>query len=465
MKIHMIGVCGIAMGTLAQMFAYEGYTVSGSDSGIYPPMSDILMKSNISLFDGYNEGNISRADLVVIGNAVSRGNPEAEYVLNHKIPYLSMAGALREFFLKDKEVIAVAGTHGKTTTTALLAHILNIAGEDPSFFIGGVAKNFNSSWGIGKGRYFVIEADEYDSAFFEKTPKFIYYKPDHLIMTSLEFDHADIYINVEEIELWFKRLVNIIPSDGNIIRCSLYERLNSVCRDSLSRNYTYGNDSSDFYFAEPSYKKEFSNFTLISPDGEIALKTELFGGFNFQNIAAAVSMALNIGIDKKKIIEAVKTFKGVLRRQELIYTKKNITIYEDFAHHPTAVKGVVTAFRKRFTGSRLIAVFEPRSATSRRNIFQHEFPEAFSGADRVMIKSPFEKGNIKSDEKFNAKQAVDDMKRSGINADLFNTSDEIITQILKEIDFDSEIVILIMSNGGFDGIYNNLKDEIDGVII
>jgi UDP-N-acetylmuramate: L-alanyl-gamma-D-glutamyl-meso-diaminopimelate ligase len=464
MKIHMTGVCGIAMGTLAQMFARKGYTVSGSDTGIYPPMSDILMKSNITLFDGYKEDNIG-ADLVVIGNAVSRGNPEVEFILNQKIPYMSMAGALREFFLKDKEVIAVAGTHGKTTTTALLAHIFNVAGEAPSFFIGGIAKNFNSSWGLGTGKYFIIEADEYDSAFFEKTPKFIFYKPDHLIMTSLEFDHADIYNNVDEIELWFKRLVNIIPSGGNIVRCSLYDRLNTVCNGSLSRNFTYGSAASDFNYDPPVYKDEFSIMPFHSPDGEISLMTEIFGEFNFQNIAAAVSMALCIGIDKKKIIEAVKTFKGVLRRQELIYTKKNITIYEDFAHHPAAVKGVVTAFRKRFPGSKLFAVFEPRSATSRRNIFQHEFPGSFHGADRVMIKAPFEKGDIKNEKKFNAKLAVEEIKKSGINADLFETTDEIITQILKEIDFDMEIVILIMSNGGFDGIYNNLKDEIDGVII
>jgi UDP-N-acetylmuramate: L-alanyl-gamma-D-glutamyl-meso-diaminopimelate ligase len=453
------------MGTLARMFAYNGHSVSGSDSGIYPPMSDILINSNVTLFDGYKAENISGADLVVVGNAISRGNPEAEYVLDHKIPYMSMAGALREYFLKDKEVIAVAGTHGKTTTTALLAHILYIAGKTPSFFIGGVAKNFNASYSLGIGKYFVIEADEYDSAFFEKTPKFIFYRPDHLVMTSLEFDHADIYNNIEEIELWFRRLVNIIPARGNIIRCSLYDRLNNVVRGSLSKNYSYGSPDSDFNYEVLSYEGEYSNLKFHYPGGEIILQTELFGGFNFQNIAAAVSLAINIGIDENKIIEAVKSFKGVLRRQELIYTKKNIRIYEDFAHHPTAVKGVITSFRKRFPGSRLFAIFEPRSATSRRNVFQNEFPAAFSGANRVMIKSPFEKGNISSDEKFNAKQAVDDMKRSGINADLFETTDGIITQILKEIDFESEIVILIMSNGGFDGIYKNLKDEIDGVII
>ena len=234
-NIYMIGICGVAMGTLASMLHERGHAVSGSDQNIYPPMSDILQKSGMKLHGGFSASHVGSPDLVIVGNAISRGNPEVEHVLNRRIPYRSMAGALREFFLEGKEVVAVAGTHGKSTTTALLAHLLESAGLSPSFFVGGVARNYDANYRLGTGRHFIIEGDEYDSAFFEKVPKFIFYRPSHLVLTSLEFDHADIYRDLAEIELWFRRLVNIVPSEGSIVYSADYPNLKEIAAASRSR--------------------------------------------------------------------------------------------------------------------------------------------------------------------------------------------------------------------------------------
>jgi UDP-N-acetylmuramate: L-alanyl-gamma-D-glutamyl-meso-diaminopimelate ligase len=247
-EIYMIGICGIAMGTLASMLREKGFAVSGSDRNIYPPMSDILRRQGILLHDGFASDQVGNPDMVVIGNAVARGNPEAEYVLDRGIPYCSMAQALHAHFLHDKEVVAVCGTHGKTTTAALLSHILVTAGLSPSFFVGGVVRNYDSSHGLGKGGLFIIEGDEYDSAFFEKIPKFMVYRPRHLVLTSLEFDHADIYRDLSEIELWFKRLINIIPSNGNIVYSSDYANLRGIVSNSFSQCYSFGASGSDFRY-------------------------------------------------------------------------------------------------------------------------------------------------------------------------------------------------------------------------
>ena len=398
----MIGICGVAMGTLAGMLKQKGFSVSGSDENVYPPMSDMLKKWGINIHAGFNAKNTGNPDLVIIGNAISRGNPEAEHVLNMRMPYASMAQALYDFFLKEKEIISVSGTHGKTTTTALLSHILMTAGEDPSFLIGGVSKNYNTNFGLGRGRYFVIEGDEYDSAFFEKIPKFVLYRPHHLILTSLEFDHADIYKNLDEIALWFRRLVNIIPSNGNIVCSNEYPLLKEISSKSLSKRYTFGKSGSDFSYELLNCSEKSCSIKIKSDRfGDIILESRVFGDFNFQNITSAVSMALLLGIKAKDIERAVQSFEGVRRRQELIFDSGRIKIYEDFAHHPTAIKGVIEEIKKIYPGAVIWAIYEPRSATSRRKVLQDELTGAFDSADRIIIKNPYRLESIPEPERIN----------------------------------------------------------------
>ncbi|MCP4135436.1 MAG: hypothetical protein GY754_30985 [bacterium] len=471
-NIHLVGVCGIAMGTLAGMLKEQGHSLSGSDENVYPPMSDILRKSGIIINKGYSEENIKDATLVIIGNAISRGNPEVEYVLDNNIPYMSMAGALYAFFLRDKEVISISGTHGKSTTTALLAHILESAGESPSFLVGAVANNFNSNYKLGKGKYFVIEGDEYDSAFFEKVPKFIFYRPHHLVLTSLEFDHADIFSNLEEIELWFKRLITLIPSKGNIVYSAAYGNLEKLASRSFSRTFSFGNGE-----VKPHFGYRFLGFdnerALLAVDcrsGEspeenetLELSTTLFGEFNYANIAAAVSMARLLGIKKDLVVAGVASFKGIKRRQEVIYKRDNCIIYEDFAHHPTAIAFMLTTVKERFPGSRVWAIYEPRSATSRRNIFQDALPAAFDPAHRTIIKTPYRLDSIPEEDRLNIERVVETIRTRGGDPSLFAHVDEIVSRVKETIDPGVKNVIIIMSNGGFDGIYKTLPLALDEV--
>ena len=458
-NIYMIGICGIAMGTLAGMLKSRGYNVAGSDKGAYPPMSIMLENWGITIDQGFDPAIMGNPDLVIIGNAISRGNAQAEHVLNSRLPYLSMAAALHEFFLKDCEVISISGTHGKTTTTSLLSHILESAGLDPSFLIGGVSINYGTNFKLGNGKYFVIEGDEYDSAFFEKIPKFIIYKPRHLILTSLEFDHADIYNSLDEIKLWFSRLVNIIPSMGNIIYSNEYSDLKKIADKSLSECFSFGPDGSDFNYEFIKYSGIYSELRINSnKNGRIDLQTELFGDFNYANIAAAISMSLKLGIDKSIIQKAVQSFKGVKRRQELIYESNAIKIYEDFAHHPTAIKFLLDEIKKKYPDSNLLAIYEPRSATSRRNIFQKELPESFASADNVFLMRPYNVDSIPEHEKINMQNVIAAIRQNG-NAALFENVDEILKSLFNEINFSKNNVIVIMSNGGFDGIYNRIVEK------
>lgn len=459
--IHMIGVCGVGMGSLAGMLKERGYRVSGSDQEVYPPMSDMLKGWGVSLSSGYDAARVDSADLVIIGNGISRGNPEAERVLESRIPYRSMAQALYDFFLEGREIIAVAGTHGKTTTTALLAHILETAGLSPSFFVGGVPKNYGSNFRLGEGRHFIIEGDEYDSAFFEKIPKFVVYRPHHLVLTSLEFDHADIYKNVEEIKLWFKRLINIIPRNGRIVYSAGYPALAEVLVGSHARRLSFGEGGD----ADCRYETGFLSGETVSlavhfsNNGTLALRTGLMGNFNIANIAAAVAMAEELGVERDSITQAVESFQGVRRRQELIYHKGNLFIYEDFAHHPTAIRGVCKAMRERFPDARLWAVYEPRSATSRRNVFQDELAQAFEGADAVLIKSPFKLESIPQADRIDIGRVIEAMRESGSDARSFEDVDSIIAHIFSNMDSGKENVILIMSNGQFDGIYGKMIER------
>ena len=452
------------MGSLACMLRDAGHKVAGSDREIFPPMSDVLLNAGIKLDEDYNPADMGLPDLVIIGNAISRGNSQVEHALNKNMPYCSMPAALWRFFLHDKDVIAVAGTHGKTTTTALLSHILISAGYDPGCFIGGVTNNYDSNYRIGGGKYFVIEADEYDSAFFEKVPKFMSYRPRHLIMTSLEFDHADIYSSLSEIELWFKRLVNIVPSGGNVAYCVQYPLLAKIAAASFAPVFSFGTDeTADIFCRFNRYSEDHTEFVLSSSEtGAFSCSTSLFGDFNLANIAAASSMAIKLGVDIGAIAAALSSFKGVKRRQELIFSSSHVKVYEDFAHHPTAIRAVLETMRQRYPDSKIFAVYEPRSATSRRNSLQEETSSAFQSADEVFIKFPFNIAVIPEAERIDIEYVVGRINAGKTPASLFNNVDAIIDAVCAKTGSTKEqCIIIIMSNGGFDGIYEKIIKKLE----
>ncbi len=455
LHIHMTGICGVGMSALAGMLLSLGHKVSGSDTDMYPPISTQLETLNIPLFKGYSSDTIEtiKPDLVIIGNAISRGNPEVEDVLNKRIPYLSMAQSLYNFFLYNKEVIGVAGTHGKTTTTALLAYILDLAGMEPSFFIGGIPRNYGKNYHVGRGKYFVIEADEYDSAYFEKIPKFMVYRPTHCIMTSLEFDHADIYKSVDEIVVWFTRLKNLIPANGCIVYNSMYSHLCAINSKPLSVAKSYGIPDADC-----RYRYKDGNLTITMDGTTIHAKPKIFGSFNYQNIAAASAMALTLGVSKEAIGSAIDSFEGVKRRQEILYSSNYLTIIEDFAHHPTAIYNVLHEVSEHYPKSKIIALYEPRSATSRRNIFQHQLPLAFCDADFVLMKRPYRLDKVPKQEQINIGRVIDDIRGQSVPAFVFETVDEMVHEAFKQIQ-DKHTVMVVMSNGNFDGIYDILVSQ------
>lgn len=454
--IYLIGICGVAMGTLACMLKEKGFRVSGSDQNMYPPMNRVLGNAGIEVFQGFSEVHISSPDCVIVGNAISRGNPELEFVLNNRIPYMSMAGALREFFLQHREVIAVCGTHGKTTTTALLAHILETSGFDPSFFVGGVVKNYNSNYQLKSGKYFIIEGDEYDSAFFEKVPKFMIYRPQHVVLTSLEFDHADIYSSLDEIEIWFKRLVNIIPANGTAIYNGQSDILTRIMKGARCRYSAYGGSDEDYNYEFKEFKHDRARVLFRGAKDAFEIDSQIFGDINYMNITAAVSMALECGVSPDDIQRSVASFQGVKRRQELLMSHENIRVYEDFAHHPTAIHGVLETMKKRFPDAVLWALYEPRSATSRRNVFQNELPGAFACASRVILKSPYNLEALPHDHRMDVAAVCNQIRQSGGNAIHMENADDIVHYVLDVIDPERENVIVIMSNGAFDGIYEKL---------
>lgn len=455
LRIHMIGICGVGMSALAGMLQAKGHKISGSDTDMYPPISTQLETLNISLLKGYSSDTIEKMqpDLVIIGNAISRGNPEVEVVLNKRIPYLSMAQALYNFFLYDKEVIGVAGTHGKTTTTSVLAHILQFAGMQPSFFIGGIPKNYGTNYQLGNGKYFVIEADEYDSAYFEKVPKFMVYRPNYCIMTSLEFDHADIYRNIDEIEVWFTRLKNLIPTNGSIVYNNMYPHLCTINSKPLSVTKSYGASEADCTF-----HYEDGILTISMEGNKIQVKPKIFGNFNYQNIAAAVAMALTLRVSQGAIVTAIESFDGVKRRQDILFDSDYLTIIEDFAHHPTAIRNVLDAVSEYYPDSTIIAIYEPRSATSRRKVFQNELPLAFAKAKHVFMNRPYRLDKVPEQEQIDIDTVIENIRGQSISAYVFNTVDEIVDAVFKKI-HDKHTVVVVMSNGGFDGIYGLLVSQ------
>jgi UDP-N-acetylmuramate: L-alanyl-gamma-D-glutamyl-meso-diaminopimelate ligase len=462
--IHLIGICGTAMAALAGMLKQRGFRVTGSDAAAYPPMSDFLAELGIPLAQPFDAGNLQPApDLVVVGNAISRGNVELEYILDQRIPFSSLPQLLHDEFLRGKEVLVVAGTHGKTTTTSLLAWIFHTAGMQPSFLIGGIAENFGSSFHLGQGKHFILEGDEYDTAFFDKGPKFLHYFPDAVILTSVEFDHADIYKDLDAVETAFKRLVNLIPGRGRIIAFdgSVGEVAESA---SLERCLSKAFSPVERYGSGAKADWKISNLTLgagktswtVSHEGRpwADLEFPLAGEYNVWNATAAAALAAVCGISRNEIAAALKTFKSVKRRLEVKAQVNGITIIDDFAHHPTAIAGTLKALRARYAGSRLWAILEPRSNTLRRRVLQADLARSLAVADEVIVAAVFRSEAVPENERLELPELAADIQNHGRHARLLKDADEIVDHIAPEM--RSGDVVAILSNGGFGGIYEKL---------
>jgi len=465
--IHLIGICGTAMASLAGMLKQRGWRVTGSDVAAYPPMSDFLADMGIDVRQPYAEANLRpHPDLVVIGNALSRGNVEVEYVLDQRLPFTSMAALVHEQFLRGREVLTVAGTHGKTTTTSMLAWIFHVAGLRPSFLIGGIAENFGSSFALSEGREFILEGDEYDTAFFDKGPKFMHYFPDGLILTSVEFDHADIYRNLDEIKTAFNRLVNLVPRRGRVVAWdehgSADQNAGGSVGECVSRafcpveRYGFAQDSA-WRIHHVRYETNCTRWR-VERQGQPWAEFDfaLAGEFNVLNATAAAALAAAYGIDAGTIAEALRSFRSVKRRLEVRAEIDGITVIDDFAHHPTAIAVTLKALRTRYPSRRLWAILEPRSNTLRRNVFQQELVESLLQADQVVMASVYFKQTdaLRPQERLDVDAVVAELKRRGRSAGQFADADAIVAGIAGEL--RSGDVVAILSNGGFGGIYEKL---------
>jgi UDP-N-acetylmuramate: L-alanyl-gamma-D-glutamyl-meso-diaminopimelate ligase len=462
--VHLIGICGTAMASLAGMLKQRGFRVTGSDAAAYPPMSDFLLELGIPVAQPFDARHLEPApDLVVVGNAISRGNAELEHLLDRRIPFCSLPQLLHDEFLCGKEVLVVAGTHGKTTTTSMLAWIFHTAGMQPSFLIGGIAENFGSSFHLGQGKHFILEGDEYDTAFFDKGPKFLHYFPDAIILTSVEFDHADIYKDLDAVETAFKRLVNLIPRRGRIIAFDGAAG-GATKSPSLERCLSKAFCPVDRYGAAAQSSWQVTNLRLDSAKtswtvlhgGRVwaDLEFPLAGEYNVWNATAAAAMAAAYGISKEEIASALTTFKSVKRRLEVKAEVNGITIIDDFAHHPTAIAATLKALRARYAGARLWAILEPRSNTLRRRILQADLARSLAIADEVVIASVFRSEALPENERLELPELALDIQKHGKRTRLIATADEIVEAIAPEM--RSGDIVAILSNGGFGGIYEKL---------
>ena len=454
--IHFLGICGTAMGSVAAALAERGFTVTGSDESIYPPMSTFLEERKIAISEGYRAENLPvQADLIVVGNAIKRGNPEVEAVLNRKLYYLSLPETLKQFFLRGRHNLVVSGTHGKTTTTSLLAWIFEFANHHPSYMIGGIPKNLAQGCRITDSPYFILEGDEYDTAFFDKRSKFVHYLPELVIVNNIEFDHADIFNNIDEIKLSFRRMLNIVPTNGIVLLNADDPNCIDVAKTCPAPIVEVGlSENAANRIRDIRHANNHSTFTLF--DTEFTLP--LSGEFNVRNAAMAISAAHFYNIPLTTIREAVAQFQGVKRRQEIRGEVRGITIIDDFGHHPTAIRQTLTGLSEQYPERRIWAVFEPRSNTTRRAIFQHELPRAFDRAHGVIIANVAKLEQIPVAERLHPEQVIADIAVSGKPAFYEPTVDHIIAR-LKTVAQPGDIVV-VFSNGGFGNIHQRLLNEL-----
>jgi UDP-N-acetylmuramate: L-alanyl-gamma-D-glutamyl-meso-diaminopimelate ligase len=460
--VHLIGICGTAMASLAGMLRAQGHRVTGSDTAAYPPMSDQLRAMGIAILEPYAAANLDpRPDLVVVGNAISRGNVELERVLDERMPMTSMAALIHDEFLLGRERLVVCGTHGKTTTTSMLAWIYEVAAQrdatwKPSFLIGGVAENFGTSFHVQEGtRPFILEGDEYDTAFFDKGPKFLHYFPDAAILTHVEFDHADIYKDLDAVKTAFKRMVNLIPRRGRLVAFDGSENVSECCAKAFCAVERYGFAEGSMWRCVDMKMGAATEWTLLREGKEFArLTLPMAGEHNALNATAAAALAAGQGVPVAAIVDALATFKSVKRRLEVKAEVAGVTVIDDFAHHPTAIRETLRALRGAYPGRRLWAVLEPRSNTLRRNVFELELVEALVLADEVVLAGVFKSEAIPAEERMHPEQVVAALRARGVPALLCEDADAIVSEAAPRMVAGD--VVAILSNGGFGGIYEKL---------
>jgi UDP-N-acetylmuramate: L-alanyl-gamma-D-glutamyl-meso-diaminopimelate ligase len=463
-RIHLIGVCGTAMATLAALLKSREHIVQGSDQNVYPPMSDFLVEQGIRTFSGYSPDHITPdLDLVVVGNAISRGNAELESVLERKVRYCSLPEAVRDHFLWGSRSIVVAGTHGKTTTTSLTAWLLTSGQLDPSLLVGGIALNFGqhgSSYRVGKGRDFVIEGDEYDSAFFDKTAKFLKYLPDIAVIGNIEFDHADIYADLDAVLLAFRRLANLVPKNGLLLLGADSTHAHALGRLAVSPVETFGLGGDATWRAEDIQHHDGLTQFSVRRRNEVfgRFESPLLGDHNVRNALAAIGVGAHVGLSQSALAEGLRSFKGIKRRLETVGVADGVTVLDDFAHHPTAVHETLSALRSGYPGRRVWAIFEPRSASSCRRVFQDDFARAFGQADQVLLAAVF-RSSLPESERLDATQLIDDLQATGKHARHIPDIDAIVDTVVRE--HRPGDVVVLMSNGGFGGIHGKLLNALN----
>jgi UDP-N-acetylmuramate: L-alanyl-gamma-D-glutamyl-meso-diaminopimelate ligase len=464
--IHLIGICGTAMASLAGLLQLKGHRITGSDQAAYPPMSDLLARLGIPIAEPFSEANLQpHPDLVIVGNAMSRGNVELEYVLDQRIPFTSLARVIHDEFLRGRESLVVAGTHGKTTTTSMLAWIYEVAARRhpefaPSFLIGGVAENFGTSFKFVNGRTFILEGDEYDTAFFDKGPKFMHYFPDALILTHVEFDHADIYRDLDAVKTAFKRLVNLVPRRGRIVAFDGTPNVDECVSRAFCNVERYGFKTDSMWHIEGLEHEGSQSRWRVLRSGEpwAEFTMQMAGAHNALNATAAAALAAGQGVPLASITEALATFRSVKRRLEVRDVIDGVTIIDDFAHHPTAIRETLRALREAYPTSRLWAVLEPRSNTLRRNVFEHELVDSLALADEVIVAGVFKQESIPEAERLHPETVVGALRARNISAQLLKDANTIVDAIAPRLSPGD--VVAILSNGGFDGIYDKLPHRL-----
>ena len=461
-KVYLMGICGTGMAALAGLLKEKGFFVTGSDSAFYPPMDQVLKDLKIPVYQGYDVANLEHAapDLVIIRNVIRASNPEAAYVIRENIPYMSFPQALGRFFLRERKCLVVAGTHGKTTTSAMLVSALKGCGFDPGFLIGGVVQDAGRGFEKGTPPWFVIEGDEYDTAFFNKVSKFLHYMPKNAIITSLEFDHADIFPNFEAIKESFEKFVSLLPGDGTLVVCADWPSVIDVADNADCRVVTYAlKNEADWIARDIRHLPDKTSFLAVCRNGpEIPVSIQAPGNHNVLNSLSVLALCHSLGLDTQGVVRGLERCKGVKRRQEIRGEVNGVLVIDDFAHHPRAVSETLMALKARFGSRRLVAVFEPRTNTSRRAVFQEEYASAFQAADKIMVRSVPDPEKAPEGDRFSSRRLADDLRTQGKDAGFYADASSIIQNVLGDVRQGD--VYVILSNGPFENIHERLLDAL-----